>query len=241
MSELIVAISYTKQRTMFGMVGVEIDSQKRIAYVRLAKQWSRKNMNSIPGDIGELHSRIKWNNTIADQLVGQHLIRSIEMAIKSQVQVITTQKNLKDPENIELLKVMDITEMTQLTLSLKQGHRIQFPKNNHTEDMIELMKQMEMFTEHVTEAGTVAYYAPGEELDSLPRALMMCCFTARNSLEHGVMPIIIKQGGPVELTPEQSFDSFFSKELGNDYDGMDERMLNTKNKFNIFDRTKRKW
>ena len=241
MNELLVAISYTKQRTNFGMVGIEIDKRERKAYVRLAKQWSRKKMNSIPGDIKELHSRVKWHNTIADQQVGQHLIKSIEIALKNQIQVITTQKNLKDPENIEKLKVMDITEMTQLTLSLKQDHRIQFPKKNHSEDMIDLMKQMEMFTEHVTESGTVAYYAPGEELDSLPRALMMCCFAARNSLEHGYQPMIIKQGIPVEMTPEQSFDSFFSKELGNDYDGMDERMLNTRNKFNIFDRTKRKW
>ena len=74
MSELIVAISYTKQRTMFCMVGVEIDSQKRVAFVRLAKQWSRKNMNDIPGDIKELHSRIKWNNTIVDQQVGQPIL-----------------------------------------------------------------------------------------------------------------------------------------------------------------------
>lgn len=240
MTELIVAISYTKQRTMFGMVGVEIDSQKRIAFVRLAKQWKRENMNKIPGDIAELHKRVKWDNTIVDQQVGQHLIKSFEMAMKNEVQVITTQKNLKDPEQLEQLKVMDITEMTQLTLSTKQDHRIQFPKKNHTEDMMDLMKQMEMFTEHVTEQGTVSYYAPGEELDCLPRALMMCCFAARNSLEHGVMPIIIKQGITTEQTPEQSFDSFFSNALGDNYDGMDERMLNTKNKFNIFDRTKRR-
>jgi hypothetical protein len=240
MTELIVAISYTKQRTMFGMVGVEIDSQKRVAFVRLAKQWSRKNMNSIPGDIKELHKRVKWNNTIVDQQVGQHLIKSFEMAMSTGLQVITTQKNLRDPENIELLKVMDITEMTQLTLSIKQDHRIQFPKKNHTEDMMDLMKQMEMFTEHITESGTVAYYAPGEELDCLPRALMMCCFAARNSLEHGVMPIIIKQGVNTEQTPEQSFDSFFSTALGDDYENLDEQSLNRTNKFKIFDRTKRR-
>lgn len=240
MSELIVAISYTKQRTMFGMVGVEIDPVKKIAFVRLAKQWSRKNMNSIPGDIAELHKRVKWNNTIVDQQVGQHLIKSFEMAMKNQVQVITTQKNLRDPENIELLKVMDITEMTQLTLSIKQDHRIQFPKKNHTEDMMDLMKQMEMFTEHVTEAGTVAYYAPGEELDCLPRALMMCCFAARNSLEHGVMPIIIKQGIASKETAEQSFDNYFSNVLGDNYDGLDGDSL-FKNKRKVFDRTKRDW
>ena len=107
--------------------------------------------------------------------------------------------------------------------------------------MMDLMKQMEMFTEHVTEAGTVAYYAPGEELDCLPRALMMCCFAARNSLEHGVMPLIIKQGGPEDETAEQSFHNYFKQTLGDDYDGLDESHLNTTSKFNIFNRTKRKF
>lgn len=241
MKELLVALAYTKQRTMFGIVGIEVDSQSRTAFVRLAKQWSRKTMNVIPKDIAALHSRIKWGNTIVDQQVGQHLIKSLEMALKNEVIVITTQKNLKDPENIEKLKVMDITEMTQLTLSTKQDHRIQFPKKNHTEDMIDLMKQMEMFTEHITEAGTVAYYAPGEELDCLPRALMMCCFAARNSLEHGNIPMIIKQGIATAQTPEESFDSFFSQTLGDDYENMDEKHLNTTSKFKIFNRTKRDW
>jgi len=197
-------------------------------------------MNQIPGDIAALHKRVKWHNTIVDQQVGQHLIKSFEMAMGNQLLVITTQKNLKDPENIELLKVMDITEMTQLTLSIKQDHRIQFPKKNHTEDMQDLMKQMEMFTEHVTESGTVAYYAPGEELDCLPRALMMCCFASRNTLEHGEAPMIIKQGMDIAETAEQSFDNYFSNQLGDDYDGLDEKMVSA-NKFKIFDRTKRDW
>lgn len=197
-------------------------------------------MNSIPKDIAALHSRIKWDNTIVDQQVGQHLIKSLEMALSNQVIVITTQKNLKDPENIELLKVMDITEMTQLTLSIKQDHRIQFPQKNHTEDMMDLMKQMEMFTEHVTEAGTVAYYAPGEELDCLPRALMMCCFAARNSLEHGDIPMIIKQGISSPESVEESFDNYFSNTLGDDYQGMDGKTI-TADKFKIFDRTKRQF
>ena len=240
MNELIVALSYTKQRTMFGMVGIEIDKRERKAYVRLAKQWPRSQMNQIPKDIRELHSRIKWHNTIADQQIGQHLIKSVETAMKNQVQVITTQKNLKDPENIEKLKVMDITEMTQLTLSLKQDHRIQFPKKNHSEDMIELMKQMEMFTEHVTEQGTVSYYAPGEELDSLPRALMMCCFAGRITLEQGDQPMIIKQGMESQQTPEESFDEYFTNSLGDDYQGLDGRTI-TADKWKIFERTKRQF
>jgi len=204
-NQTIVALSYTKQRTVFGMAGIEIDPDKKIAYVRLAKQWSRDDMNRIPADIRDVFKKVKWNMTFADQLVGQHLIRSVEKSLQFQVQTITTQKNLKDPENIEKMKVMDMTEMTQLTLSLKQDHKIQFPPKP-TEDMMKLMKQMEMFTEHVTEQGTVSYYAPGEELDGLTKALMICCFVGRMSLQHGELPMIIVQGTPQPKTVNQSFD-----------------------------------
>ena len=176
-------------------------------------------MNRIPDDISRIYQKVKWHQTFADQLVGHHLLRSIENKMQTQVYAITTQKNLKDPENIDKVKVMDMTEMTQLTLSLKQAHKIQFPPSddNLTNDMKELIKQMEMFAEHVTEQGTVSYFALGEELDCLPRALMICCFAGRTTLQHGEIPMIIVQGEPQPQTPEQSFDEFFENALGEDY------------------------
>lgn len=229
-NQLIVALSYTKQRTMFGMVGIEVDPEKKIAFVRLAKQWKRDEMNRIPAEIKEIHDRVKWHVTFADQMVGQHLIRSIENALKFEIQTITTQKNLKEPEDIEAIRVMDMTEMTQLTLSLKQSHSIQFPPRNLTPDMQRLVKQMEMFTEHVTEAGTVSYYAPGEELDCLPRALMICCFVARMSLQHGDQPMIIMQGSSVPRTAAQSFDDTLEKMLGESYESLSSHDLNHVNR-----------
>ncbi len=118
--QTIVALSYTKLRTAFGLVGIEVDSEKKLAYVRLAKMWKRTDMNDIAPQIKEINDKVKWQMTFADQLIGQHLIRKIENALGFEVQTITTMKNLKDPEYIELIKVMDMTEMTQLTLSLKQ-------------------------------------------------------------------------------------------------------------------------
>lgn len=239
MTETIVALSYTKQRTMFGLVGIEIVAQKRTAYVRLAKQWSRDDMNLIPKDIATLYNKIKWGSTMADQQVGQHMLRSIENELQTGLQIITTQKNLKDPENIEKLKVMDITEMTQLTLSTKQDHRIQFPKKP-TKDMIKLMSQMELFTEHTTESGTVSYFAPGDELDCLPRALMICCFAGRNSLEHTQIPALIQRGTIQQETAEQSFEKFFQSVLGDHHD-LSDAHLNRSDKFKLFEKTKKRF
>lgn len=240
-NQTIVAISYTKLRTAFGMVGIEIDSTKKIAYVRLAKIWKRDDMNSIAGDIKQINDKIKWDMTFADQAVGQHLIRSIEKSIQYQVHTITTQKNLRDPEDIELIKVMDMVEMTQLTLSLKQEHAIQFPPTNPTKDMLDLMKQVEMFIEHTTESGTVAYYAPGEEMDCLTKALMICLFGGRLLLKDYMIDIIVRQGIPQPKSAESSFDDFFSKILGEDYGELSVSSLNRSNKNRIFKRTSRDW
>lgn len=89
-NQLIVALSYTKQRTVFGMVGIEIDPYKKLAYVRLAKQWKREQMNQIPDDVKQIFDKVKWHMTFADQLIGQHLIRSVENALKFEVQTIST-------------------------------------------------------------------------------------------------------------------------------------------------------
>jgi len=240
--QTIVAISYTKLRTAFGLVGIEVDDQKQLAYVRLAKIWKRTDMNSIAPQLKEINSKVKWQMTFADQLVGQHLIRKIEHSLGFEVQTITTMKNLKDPEDIELIKVMDMTEMTQLTLSLKQGHQIQFPPKNPSKDMQDVMKQIEMFTEHTTESGTVAYYAPGEEMDCLTKALMITLFAARTSLQQGNNIPIIRRGTPATVTADQSFDLLFADVLGDSGgDGLSMHSLNRKDKFKIFKRTQRKW
>lgn len=241
-TQTIVALSYTKLRTAFGLVGIEVDSQNKIAYVRLAKIWKRDDMNVIAPQLKDINKKIKWDMTFADQLIGQHLIRKIESALQFEVQTITTMKNLKDPEDIELIKVMDMTEMTQLTLSLKQEHKIQFPKKNHTKDMLDLMKQIEMFTEHTTESGTVAYYAPGEEKDCLTKALMICLFAARISLQQGNSDPIIMQGTKSTQTPEESFDNYFESVLGDDYnDGLSPISTGRASRSRIFDRASRDW
>lgn len=218
------------------MVGVEVDPKKRLAYVRLAKQWKRDNMNAIPDDVKSIHDKVKWGQTFADQQIGQHLIRSIEKALGFQVQAITTQKNLKDPEDIELIKVMDMTEMAQLTLSLKQEHQIQFPPKNITEDMKQLIKQMEMFTEHITEQGTVSYFAPGEELDCLPKALMICLLVARMSLQQGDLPMIIRQGSERPQTIKESEDKFLDMMFGDNSGGLSTHDINSINKKRLFAR-----
>jgi len=195
MNETIVAFSQTKKRTDIGIVGVEIDDEKRIVYVRLAKTWKRADMEHIASDVEILSKKIQWDSTYADQLVGQHLLKDIEYQSGLNIFAINTQKNIKEPEEEEGMKRMDQTEMVQFFLSLKLTHKIQFPKKL-SKYMSNLITQTEMFKENTTEQGTVSYYAPGDELDCLIKALMICCFAGRTLLEKAQMPFMIVVGEP---------------------------------------------
>lgn len=196
MSEKIVAISHSKHRNMIGFIGIEVDTKKLLVNVRLAKQWSRSQINQIPLDISDAYEKIHWDKLYIDQLTGEHLIKDIKRH-EIPVEVINTKKNLDEPDDIERLQIMDKIEMTQLMYSLKIQHRIQFPTNPGT-TMKEAISQVELFTEHKTEAGGIDYYSPGDELDSLTKSLMICCFAVRNILagDDGI-PVL----GPVRRKP----------------------------------------
>ena len=184
------------------MVGVEIDLATKVVFVKLAKQWKRDEMAKIPGDVKILYEKIKWNTSYADQLVGQHLLKEIEYGSEISIFAINTQKNIKEPEEEKGMKKMDLIEMTQFMLSLKQTHKIQFPNTQstkkRTKDMSDLMREIEMFSEKITEQGTVNYYAPGDETDGLVKALMICCFGGRPFIEKAI-PFMIVSGSEPEI------------------------------------------
>ncbi len=194
------------------MIGIEIDVIERIAFVRFAKQWKRNDMDKIPSDVKKYHDKIQWNSTYGDQLVGQHLLKAIEYEADISIFAINTQKNIKEPEEEESIKRMDLIEMTQFLLSLKQIHKIQFPKKP-SPDMIHLIRQTEMFSEIITERGTVDYYAPGEEPDCLIKSLMICCFAGRQYIEKSHMPFMIVYSQDPPKPIKQDMDETMRKLL----------------------------
>lgn len=203
---LYASVSHSKHRNKIGIVIVEMND--KIAYPRYVREWERKEIKSIPGHVKMIHNKIQWNNTFADQAVGQHLIRDIESASNITINTINTQKNLKDPEGIELVEVMDLIEMAQFLYSLKINHQIQFPEHPSS-SMRELFDQISKFTEFKTESGTMNYFAPGEEFDHLTRALMICCFAARTELQDISSGGIIQYGGAKQRIEPDPFNDMF--------------------------------
>ncbi len=205
------AISHSKHRNEFGLVGIEINTEIKKIRVKLARQWPRSEINEIPEQIGQLYSKIDWGVTYIDQLTGQHFIQSLRHDYKMPVVVINTQKNIKEPNEIEKIKTMDKVEMVQLMISIQQNHQIEFPPEP-TDSMKELEAQITLFTEFKTEAGNVDYYSPGDEFDDLTKALLIACFSIRKHLGGDAGPSYV---GPLlqesqERDPLREFEEAFS-------------------------------
>ena len=64
-------------------------------------------------------------------------------------------------------------------------------------EMIELEEQIALYAEKSTEAGTMDYFAPGDELDDLTKGLMLAVFAARPFLQETLKII----GGPLKIKP----------------------------------------
>jgi len=200
----LAATAHSKHRNAIGLVGVEIDPKLKKVYVKLARQWSRSMISEIPNEISKLYIKVKWGDTYIDQQTGQHFISDLKRIHHIPLKIISTQKNLKDPDEIERIKIMDKIEMTQFMLSLRQNHQVEFPANP-SDTMQELESQMPLYSEHKTEAGNVDYYAPGDEKDNLTKALLICCFAARKYLVFGDIETYV---GSQISEPENSLNPF---------------------------------
>ena len=176
----VAAIAHSKLRDEFGIVGIEVNTVKRKIKVKLARQWSRKELNKIPGYIKKMHDKAQWEVTYIDQLSGEHFID--EMKKYLNLRVITTKKNMNDPKELKRVKVMDKIELVQSMLFIGQNNQIEFPPKP-TKDMQELEAQMGLFSEMTTEAGGIDYFSPGDQYDNLVKALMIACFAIRKKID----------------------------------------------------------
>jgi len=198
----LAAIAHSKHRDIFGLVGIEVSPELKKVYVKLARQWPRNMINEIASEIGTLYRKIQWGDTFIDQQTGQHFIQDLKRIEKLRLNVITTQKNLKDPDEIENIRVIDKIEMTQFMLTLRQNHQVEFPPNP-SKTMKDLEEQMALYSEHKTEAGNIDYFAPGSEKDNLTKGLLISCFAARKYLKVGDVGVYV--GGQMPDAPPVNY------------------------------------
>ena len=192
----VTALAHSKLRNELGFVGIEAWPSEKRVYVKLVRQWSMDDINSIATEITNLYKAFQWHNTLIAQSAGEYIISALKRE-GLPITVITTQKLVKDPQMLLDVKVMDKIEMTEFLRKLKMNGQIRFPEFP-TDNMKKLEREIPFFAKHTTEAGSVDYYAPGVEPDDLVTALMMNCFGARNHIGEGndVGPAVV---GPLGL------------------------------------------
>jgi len=192
----LVGMAHSKLRNSIGVVGIEVDPVKQECYVKMARHWERDNLNSIAPDVATLFGKFEWHNTIIDLSVGEHVIQGLRRCSGLPIKVIFIKKKVADVTEIRRVKQLDLIEMVQFMLQLKQAHKIKFGKFPSVV-MQELQEQIALYAEKTTEAGGVDYYAPGDELDDLTKALMLALFAARPFMMDSVKII----AGPVTQKP----------------------------------------
>jgi len=180
-----VALAHSKLRNAIGAVGIEVDPVKQEIYVKMAKNWERRQLNEIAPDLRNMYEKFEWFNTIIDVRVGEHVIQDLRRIAELPIKVIDIRPKVTDTGEIRRVKSLDLIEMVQYMLQLKLIHKILFPKNP-TPAVTELEEQIALYAEHATEAGGINYYAPGDELDNLTKALMTGVFAARPYMSDSV-------------------------------------------------------
>lgn len=188
----LAALAHSKLRNAIGFVGVEIDPIKQEIAIKLAKHWSRDEINQIPTDVAEMFEKYQWSNTIIDLAVGSHLIDGLKRAAVP-IKVIYIKKKVTDVSEIRRVKSLDLIEMVQYLLGLKLDHKLKFPRFP-SKTMKVMEGQIAIYAEHTTEQGSVNYYAPGEEMDDLTKGLITVVFAARPYMSDAGKIV----GGPIK-------------------------------------------
>ncbi len=196
----LAGLAHSKLRNAIGFVGIEANPMEGTINVKLAKHWDRKDINSVAPDVAEMYNKFNWTNTIVDLAVGEGLLAT--MRRKSiPMRVIFIKNKVTDVTEIRRVKQMDLIDMVQYMLQLKLAHKIKFPIKP-TPSMQVLEDQTALYAEHSTEAGGIKYYAPGDEMDDLIKALITVSFACRPFLQDSVEII----AGPVRPKRVTIFD-----------------------------------
>ena len=197
----IVGIAHSKLRNAIGMVGIEVDQTNLEIHVMLARHWTREQINQIAPDVAQLFKNHSWSNTIIDLRVGQSVIDGLKRAGDIPMKIIFIKKKVDDVSEIRRVKQLDLIEMVQFMLQLKLDHKLVFPKKP-SETMQELESQIALYSEHTSEAGSVDYYSPGDELDNLTKSLIVACFSGRSYMQDTFEVV----GGAIDPKPTDEME-----------------------------------
>lgn len=177
----VIGLDPGKQRDSFGIVAIEKKDGK--VYVKNAQRILGKRYIEVEDYIAELHSKYKYDYYILEvNNTGEHVFEVLKDIKKIPVIPVFTTSDVKDLKKKMDGRTMDKKDMVKRMAHQFQNNEIIFPRKSNGE-LDQLKRQLAIFSEHITEAGNVSYYAEGTEHDDLVMALMLACWYVK---EHGL-------------------------------------------------------
>lgn len=150
-----------------------------------AKRWQGRAYLEVEREIHLIDAKTPFDYYVVERNnTGEHVIEVLKTQYSLPIVPVTTSRDIKDEKKIFSPKVMDKIDMVRYMLIMFNDGRIVFPKEPKGEVM-ELMRQLSIFSEKKTETGKVTYQAEGSEHDDLVMALMLACFLGRNFVDKG--------------------------------------------------------
>jgi hypothetical protein len=179
----IAGIDSGKRRDSFAFVGIEIKNDD--VYITGVKTWLGRNYIEVENLIANIHDTKPFNFYCVEiNNTGEHVFEELKYRHRIPNVIPTfTSANVKDQHKINSGKVMPKNQMTLWLARMFQNNRIKFPKKSN-KDVDELKRQISIFSEVITESGSVSYRAEGQEHDDTVMALMLACFIGRNFIKN---------------------------------------------------------
>lgn len=200
----IAGIDPGKQKSSFAFVGIKIEDDT--VFVEGARAWKGKAYLAIEQELVQIHQRFRFDFYVVEQNnTGVHVIEVLRSKNLPVISVFTS-KDIKNPRFGS--NVMDKNDMVKWMLIKIKEKKIVFPQfdDKYTK---ELKRQLSIFEEKKTEAGTLSYSAPSSEQDDYVMALMLACFYARERY------LGVNSGPPVVVGARYSdyYDTMSTEEL----------------------------
>ena len=170
----VIGLDPGKQRDSFGIVAIE-KRDNRI-YVKNAQRVLGKRYIDVENYVASLHQKYHYDYYILEvNNTGEHVFEVLKDVKGLPVIPVFTTSDVKDLKKKMDGRTMDKKDMVKRMAHQFQNNEIIFPKKSNPE-LEQLKTQLAIFSEHITEAGNVSYYAEGTEHDDLVMALMLCCW-----------------------------------------------------------------
>ena len=171
----IAGLDVGKSQDYSAIVIGNVDPPNNILRIKAAKRWARKtDYKNVERDVEQIYKKTNLH-FIGIEINGPGAVLHDHLKARGvRVKPVTTMGKITDIQKQRDFTKMSKPQYAKWILMAKQQNVIRFPAKS-TKYLDELIEQIPLFKEHITEAGQAQYYAEGRSHDDLVMAMMVMC------------------------------------------------------------------